>query len=124
MALRASNKALKKSRYEPIRGVFCDGIEVQLGDIPKKEAERMKNELINDIHGSVEDLHIKHIKISERNGKTYAWITLTPETAGLTCRLMSEVMKIVEVIKDHLAVFWDDDEDELEEVEPFKLDVT
>ena len=33
-------------------------------------------------------------------------------------------MKIVVVIKDHLAIFWDDDEDELEEVELSKLDVT
>ena len=62
---------------------------MKLGYIPKTEAERMKSQLIIDIHNIEEKLHIKNIQITERRRKTYAWITLSPETAHLSCRMMS-----------------------------------
>ena len=66
MTLMSSNKALNDSRYEPIEGVHCDGFEMNLGTITVKEATSIKNDLMNWIHGSVEELRLKNIKIVHR----------------------------------------------------------
>jgi len=83
----------------------------------------MKNGLINDIHSKVWGLHIKNLKLSVRNKKTYGWFTLKHEKAGLTCRMLAQIKSIVEAISGHFAISWDDDEDELAEIELTKLDV-
>ena len=55
---------------------------------------------------------------------TYAWITLKPEKADLTPRILTELIKVVKVIKNHLMITWDLGDDELDDIRMTKLDVT
>ena len=124
LAFMSSEKPFTTDRYKPIGKVFCDGIGVRLGSLPKEDAISAKNSIVNAIHGKVPNLRIKHIKITERNENTYAWLTLKPETANLTPHMSTELVNIVKVIKEHLMITWDLDEDELDEIKMIKLDIT
>ena len=61
--------------------------------------------------------------VSERNKATYAWFTLTPDSAALTCRMLTHINKIMDIIIEKAAIFWDDDEDELDKIKLTKIDV-
>lgn len=124
LAFMSSAKPSKTDRYNPIGKAFCDGFEVRLGNLPKEDSIQIQNPLINSIHGKVPNILIKNIKITERNEITYAWITLKPEKADLTPRILIELVKVVKVIKNHLMVTWDLGDDELDDIRMTKLDVT
>ena len=124
MAIDRSIKAPKGCRYEAMKGAFCDGFEVRLGEIPQQEAESMKSTILNHIHGTAKDLSLKNIKITHRNELTYAWFTLKPETAWVNESLLVELKNIVRVVKDNLALFWDHNEDEVALIKLTKLDIT
>ena len=83
----------------------------------------MKSFLINAIHNEVPELTVKNLLIFERSKLTYAWFTFSPETAALTPRLLNQITKIMAVIKEKVAIVWDDDEDELDQIKLNKIDV-
>ena len=120
----SSLKPLRTDKYTPIAKAFCDGFEVRLNSLPTKDVINGKESLINTIHAKVPNLRIRNIKITNRDKTTYAWITLKPETSRLNPRMLTELMKIVKVIKDHLMVTWDLGDDELDDIRMTKLDVT
>lgn len=124
LAFMSSAKPSKADRYTPIGKAFCDGLEVRLGNLPKEDAIPIQNPLINSIHAKVPNILIKNIKITERNEISYAWITLKPEKADLTPRMLTELKKVVKVIKNHLMITWDLGDDELDDIRMTKLDVT
>ena len=69
--------------------VFCDGIEVFIGSIFKQDAAKSKTSLLNNIQRNVSEIIIKNLLITSRNGSTYLWVTLNPETTYLTPRTMT-----------------------------------
>ena len=74
--------------YTIIDEVFCDGFEVFIGSIFKQDAAKSKISLLNKIQREVSELIIKNLLVTSRNGRTYLWVTLNPETAYLTPRTM------------------------------------
>ena len=87
----SSSERKDSDAYTTIDGVFCDGFEVFIGSILKQNAAKSKISLLNKIQREVSELIIKNLLITSRNGRTYLWVTLNPETAYLTPRTMTHL---------------------------------
>ena len=77
--------------YTTIDKVFCDGFEVFIGSTFMQNAGKSKISLLNKIQREVSELIVKNLLITSRNGRTYLWVTLNPETAYLTPRTMTHL---------------------------------
>ena len=124
LAIMSSTKPLMTDRYTPIEKAFCDGFEVRLGSLLKKDVVDRLDELIQSIHDKVPKFFTKNIKITERKDYTYAWITLKPENSAVNSSMLTKLVKTVKAIKDHFMITWDLDEDEIDVIQMTKLDIT
>jgi hypothetical protein len=61
--------------------------------------------------------------VSSRQGETFIWVTLNPETTKLTPRTLAQVMQVVAAIKSHAEVYWLEKEAEMSAIELSKIDV-
>ena len=124
LAIMSSAKPSKADRYTPIGKAFCDGFEVRLGSLLKKDVVDRLDELIHSIHDKVPKFFTKNIKITERKDYTYSWITLKLENSNVNSSMLTKLVKTVKAIKDHFMITWDLDEDELDIIQMTKLDIT
>ena len=62
--------------------------------------------------------------VTGSNNKTSLWITLTPETAELTCRTVADLHQALATVKQWAGAKWGFDEQAVGQIELTKLDVT
>ena len=62
--------------------------------------------------------------VTGSNNKTSLWITLTPETAELTCRTVADLHQALATVKQWAGAMWGFDEQAVGQIELTKLDVT
>ena len=87
----SSSEYMDSDAYKTIDKVFCDGFEVFIGSIFKQDTAKSKISLLNKIQREVSELIVKNLLFTSRNGRTYLWVTLNPETAYLTPRTMTQL---------------------------------
>jgi hypothetical protein len=93
--LSASNPQVRLSKYEPASLVFCDGIEVFLGQITPAVINRTRMELLGGIHAAVKELTVKNLLVTCRRNVARIWVTFSPDCTHLTTDFMKQLRKLL-----------------------------
>ena len=77
-----------------------------MGNVRAKSANKTNNE----IHAVCTNLTVKNLLYETRNNVLLLWITLDPDSSLLSPTLMSEILKMVKVVKAHTNLnLWNED---------------
>lgn len=124
ICLNASHDWVSGYCYEPIGGIFTDGAEFSLWQVPIKLVNSRKTELENWIHGQNDDISIKALTISTRLAHTFAWMTFKSNCFDLDGRLVDRMNRVLQSIRQFGKHSWGLADEELREIRVTKLDAT
>ena len=79
-------------RYDALTKAFCDGLQICVGRSFNRKHPCWNEDLKDELNGDDSSLIVKHILVTGSHDKTSLWITLTPETAELTRRTVTELL--------------------------------
>lgn len=113
LAQQAVTPVEKNHSYVELFSPFCDGLMIKLGHIPKSAAVKTSLSLRNEIQPTLNHMIIMHIVYLETGDGGAIWVTLNPETTGINCITMWDVLKMVDVIKFHAKDNWGYNEKDL-----------
>ena len=89
MALDSSYHAREGDIFDIQTLPFCDGVEIKIGHVSKADAPKSKAVLASELQNGVEELVVKNLLFSKRGNQSYIWLTLNPDIARLTPRMMN-----------------------------------
>ena len=92
--------------YTAASKAFCDGIGVSAGIVTQATANKKRGELFNCIHSKAKEITIRHLTVTKLDGSTILWFTLDPNKAMVTCETFKQILKIVEAVRLHAALYW------------------
>jgi len=98
-------------------------MEIELVGIRKEVAAETKSVMWNSIQSRLQETTVKNLLLTNRRGHTYIWITFSPETAHITCRTMTEMMKVLLAVKLHGESYWGFRNDDVNQVKITKIDI-
>ena len=123
LALEAKSSQCGDDKYKAVYKPFCDGFQITLGRIQKHEAIVTSRQLGLEIQPELKYLLIQNRMYQAHPNGSVIWFTLNPETTGIDCRTMTDLLKIVLIIKSHAKAHWGYNQAESKKIRISKIDI-
>ena len=85
--------------------LFCDGFGFKMSQVDYEAAKKNENKLKNYLNKYVKDLVFKNVVIGHREGSTFAWITLSPETSHITSHTSTRLNDSLLVVRTFARMY-------------------
>ena len=87
-------------------------------------ARETKDQLIEEIHGSVLNLNVKNLLIKQKGTQTYIWMTLSSESTMIDSMILCHIKKVLEAIRRHAVCFCKVTQTKVADIQVSKIEIT